>query len=55
MKENIFIKVQILVLILGSFHLSLAKVSDERLCADPECNSKYIFVQNNILEVLEIA
>ena len=38
MKENIFIKVQILVLVLGSFHYSIAKVSDERLCADPECN-----------------
>ena len=41
-EEKLFRQIQLLVIILASLNLCLAKVSDERLCADPECGSKYI-------------
>ena len=42
MKIELFRQIKILAIVVVLISLSNAKVSDERLCADPECSSKYI-------------
>ena len=49
MKKHIFRQIHILVIVLLSLHHCGAKVSDERLCADPECNSKFSFCLHTCL------
>ena len=52
MKKHIFRQIHILVIVLLSLHHCGAKVSDERLCADPECNSKFSFCLHTCLVLL---
>ena len=40
--RNLFRNIPIVLLLLASFSFTQSKVSDQRLCADPECNSKFI-------------